>query len=737
MTLWVLLVVGCTAAGVLTGTKTLTEAENGVGESGRAAVRLDDAGLRAPAVETILVRSASAAATADAARELQTRAARLGDVASVQGVGARGASTDGGRSVLVRATLRGDPEDAADHVGPLTDAVAAVAREHAGTRLLQSGAGTLQHEFDDVVASDMQKAEVYSIPITLAVLVVAFGALVAASVPLLLGVTAVAGAMGALGVVSQLAPSGDTTGTMVVLIGLAVGVDYSLFYVRREREERRRGHHADAALRAASASVGRAIVVSGITVMVAMAGLLLTGVAAFTSMALGTTLVVLIALLGSLTVLPAVLALLGDRVDKGRIPFAGRLRARREARIRAGRPVRRTVWQVVAGTVTRRPGVSLVTAGAVLLALAAPAIDMKTADPGLASLPKDSQVAAAQRTIDRAFPGAPDDAQLVVTGRGLDRPDARRGLEALGARGERVTDGRGPVTVRVSRDGRTALVAVPMPDRGIDAGRDTVRELRSQVAPTATRIGPGTEVLVAGDAASSLDFDHVITSKLPLVIGFVLGLAFVLLLAAFRSVRLAATVVLLNLLSVGAAYGVVTAVFQNTWAEDLLGFTSSGTVVPFFPLLAFVILFGLSMDYSVLVLERIREARDAGRSPRDAAAEGVAATAGSVTSAAAVMVAVFAIFAVLRLLEMKQMGVGLSAAVLIDATIVRAVALPAAVALLGERGFGRRRGDRLPRRIRPVVPEAWDDGRRAPSGARPLTPMSADAPTTTLDRRVR
>ncbi|MEV4419077.1 MMPL family transporter [Patulibacter sp. NPDC049589] len=716
--LWIVLIVACTAAGVLTGTRTLTDAENGVGASGRAAVQLDDAGLRAPATETVLVRTGDAATTARVARDLESRARRLPSVASVAGPSVAAQRTDGGRAVLVRATLRGDPDDAADHVAPLTSAVRDVAAAHPGARLSQVGAGTLQHEFDDVVATDMQRAELFSIPITLAVLIIAFGALVAASIPLLLGVTAVAGAMGALGVVSQIAPNGDTTGTMIVLIGLAVGVDYSLFYVRREREERRRGHGPDAALRAASASVGRAILVSGITVMVAMAGLLLTGIGAFTSMALGTMLVVLIALIGSLTVLPAVLALLGDRVDRGRLPFAGRRRARRDARIAAGHRVRPTAWERIAGVVTRRPGVSLVTAGAILLALAAPALGMKTGDAGLGSLPKDSQVAAAQRTIERAFPGAPDDAQLVVRGTALDRPTARRELAALGARGARVTEGRGPVTVRVAADGRTALVAVPMPDRGIEAGERTVRELRSEVAPTAERVAAGASALVAGDAASSMDSDDVIAAKLPLVIGFVLGLAFLLLLAAFRSARLAATVVGLNLLSIGAAYGVVTAVFQNTWAEDLLGFTSSGTVVPFFPLLSFVILFGLSMDYSVLVLERIREAREAGRSPRDAVAEGVAATGGSITSAAVVMVAVFAIFAALRLLEMKQMGVGLSAAVLIDATIVRAIALPAAVTLLGERGFGRRGGPDRPERVGSRrAPATWEHGRRSAAPA--------------------
>ncbi|HEY2635775.1 MAG TPA: MMPL family transporter, partial [Solirubrobacteraceae bacterium] len=265
-------------------------------------------------------------------------------------------------------------------------------------------------------------------------------------------------------------------------------------------------------------------------------------------------------------------------------------------------------------------------------------------------------------------------------------------LAALGRRAVKVTGGKGDISIRVAQDGRTAVVSVPMPDRGSAAGTRTVHGLRDRVAPTASRVAPGARALVAGDAAGNADFTHQLSKTTPIVIAFVLGLAFLLIVAAFRSPALAAAVMGLNLLSVGAAYGVLVAVFQHTWAEKALGFTSSGTITNWLPLFLFVILFGLSMDYTVLVLERIREARAAGRSAREAAAEGVAATAGTVTSAAIVMVAVFAVFATLRLLEFKQFGVGLAAAILIDATLVRGVALPAVVALLGERRW------RVPRR---------------------------------------
>ena len=703
MALWLVLVIGCVAAGSMTGTERLTGNQAEVGESARADKQLAKAGLNDPAVESILVRSSSAASTRAAANALERRARALPQIAAVRGPSDTPAlSKAGGRTVLVQATLRGDPDDAGDHVAPLQRAVAAVGAAHPGVTLQEAGPGSIDKMVGDVVGQDLHRAELFSLPITLVILVLAFGALVAASVPLLLGITAVAAALGALGLVSQIAPMDDSAASLVVLIGLAVGVDYSLFYIRRERDERRAGRGPHAALEASAATVGRAVLVSGLTVMAALAGLIVPGMAVFTSMGLATIAVVAIAVLGSLTVLPAALALLGDRVDRGRIPGLARLRARRAAG-------RRGVWGALARAVTRRPTAALVTAVCVLGTLAVPALSMHTGGDDASSFPADQPVVIAHRAIDRAFPGAPADAQLVVTGRGLDSAHARHELRALGHRALAVTGGSGSIVVDVARDGRTAAVSVPMPDRGADAAADTVAALRERVAPTAARVAPGAHALVTGDDASSADFASRLAKTTPIVIAFVLGLAFLLLIGAFRSPALAAAVMGLNLLSVGAAYGVLVAVFQHRWAEGLLNFTSNGRIVDWLPLLAFVILFGLSMDYTVLVLERIREARRAGLSPRDAAAEGVAATAGTITSAAVVMVAIFAIFATLRVLSMKQLGVGLGAAVLLDATIVRGVALPAAVALLGERG------PRARTRRRRVA--GWEDARTAPVAA--------------------
>ena len=314
--------------------------------------------------------------------------------------------------MLVQVTLRGDPDDASEHVAPIQRAVAAIARAHPEATLHEAGGGTLDKGFEEILQKDLQRAEVISLPITLVILLLAFGAVVAAAVPLLLGLTSVAAAMGAFGVISQVAPDGGTGGALVALIGLAVGVDYSLFYIRREREERRAGKDAHAALDAAAATVGRAIVVSGVTVVVALAGLLFTGLAVFTSMALATIVVVAIAVIGSLTVLPATLALLGDRIDKGRLPFLGRRRPRADG----------GAWGRLARTVTKHPVVALVTAVCLLGTLAIPALDLQPASSYEEALPRDTPVVVAQRAIERAFPGAPNDAELRRHGARARRP---------------------------------------------------------------------------------------------------------------------------------------------------------------------------------------------------------------------------------------------------------------------------------------------------------------------------
>ncbi|MGP0051580.1 MAG: MMPL family transporter [Solirubrobacteraceae bacterium] len=675
--LWIGLIVACIALGSLSGTRNLSDAASNVGQSAQAQARLLTAGIEDPASEDVLVRSTSAERTASAVAALTARARALPSVRSVENAGTTPSlSRAGGRTQLVVVTLRGDPDDADSRVVPLEHAVAGLVSRTPGVRFLESGDGSGERAVNQVVDEGLHRAELISVPLTLVILVLAFGAVVAASVPLLLGVTSVAAALGALGLVSQISPEGSSTAPVVVLIGLAVGVDYSLFYIRRERGERAAGGGPHAALDATSATVGRAIVVAGMTVAIGLAGLLFTGVGVFTSMALGAILVVVIAVIGSLTVLPAVLALLGERVDRGRLR---RRRTRRSAAI--------TAWGRLAELVTGHARVSLAIVVVVLAGLAAPILSMHTLAPGVDDMPANTPVVVAYRAIERAFPGSSDIAELVVSGHQLGRTNAQQRLVELGRAGERIAGGRGAVSLRLAAGGETALVAFPVANGSLATERRNVEALRRRLEPMTSRLLGPARAELTGDDAENLDFTDRMSTATPLVIVFVLALAFVLLVATFRSPLLALSVMGLNLLSVGAAFGVLVAVFQHTWAQSLLGFTSDGAITNWLPLFAFVVLFGLSMDYTVLVLERASEARRAGAGAREAAAEALGSTGSTVTSAAIVMIAVFSVFATIPLLEFKQLGVGLAAAVALDATLVRGVALPAVLTLLGDRGL--------------------------------------------------
>ena len=689
--LWLALIVACVAGGQMAGVRTLSNAASGTGESARADARLTAAGLRNESTESILVTSTSAARTARATAALEARSRRLKVVASVDGPDqSPELSRWAGRTALVVITVRGGPDQVDGHAAQVQRLVGQVSARQPGVTFREAGGGSIDNAAGKLVDSSLHRAELVSVPITLVILVLAFGALVAALVPLVLGLTSVVAALGALGLVSHIAPNGSSTAPVVVLIGLAVGIDYSLFYIRRERAERRAGAGACAALAATSATVGRAILVAGTTVVIGLAGLLFTGFGVFTSMALGAILVVAIAVLGSLTVLPATLALLGDRVDRGRLwPRRRAARGRR----------RRSAWHALATAVTGRPRAALAGAVVLLVALAFPLLSIRTADPGEHDFPANMPALVALHAVEHAFPGSSDTADLVVSGRRLGQPATVARLRSIGRRGMAITGGRGPVTVRLASDARTALVSIPMPQGGVNASERRVKALRRVLEPATARRIPGARAQLTGDAAGSLDFSNRLSSVTPLVIGFVLALAFLLLVATFGSSRLALSVIGLNLLSVGAAFGALVAVFQHAWAQSLLGFRSDGAIVEWLPLFAFVVLFGLSMDYTVLILERAREARRAGAGAREAATEALGATGATVTSAAIVMVAVFAVFATLPLLEFKQMGVGLAAAIALDATIVRGVALPALLTLLGDRGvaparapLGRRAG---------------------------------------------
>jgi len=685
LALWLLLVVGLLGAGMATGTRTTTGASYETGESGEARELLAAAGLARDDPEAVLVSSADASATAAATAELARAARALENVERVRGPAQDpGLATDDGRTALVQVSLAGG-EDAEPSVDELLAAVDEVRAHSPGVELRVAGPAALDEAIGEVISEDLRKAELISLPVTLLILLAVFGALVAAVVPLALGITSVLAAIGGMGPISQIAPMDESAISLVVLMGLAVGVDYSLFYIRREREERAAGRGPDAALAATAATVGRAIVISGATVALALGGLFLTGLGFFAAMGLATILVVAVAVVGSLTALPALLSILGDRVNAGALPW---LRRRTTA------PADRLgFWGRLAAVVTARPLVALVVALSLLGALAVPALEMRTGGSN-GSLAEGEEIVQAQAAIDAAFPGASTAAWIAVEGDGL----SARDLAPLAERAAQIGGGAGRTEVEVARGG-VGLVTVPL--AGDPEG--AVERLRGELGDAAPA---GSRVLVGGTVAENADFTDQVSGSVPVVVAAVLALAFALLLASFRSLPLAAAVVGLNLVSVAATYGATTLIFQNTWAEDLLGFTSTGAIVDWIPIFIFVILFALSMDYTILVLERMREARAAGMRPRAAAAAGVARTAAAVTSAAVVMVAIFAIFPTLPMLEMKQFGVALAIGVVLDATLVRGVALPAAVTLLGAAGLRR------PRRARAEAGggrAGWDD----------------------------
>ncbi|WP_416873559.1 MMPL family transporter [Kitasatospora sp. SC0581] len=684
---WLLFVVLAAALGSAHGSVKITDAESVPGQVSRAARILDEAGLKSPAGETVLVQSATR--TADDP-EFRTAVGQV--VAAVNGTGraaevrspydTKAVSADG-HSALVTLTLKGDRTEAADQVQPVLDAVAGVQKQHPDLTVVQLGDASSGKWMRDQVGNDFARAEWTAVPLALGILLVAFGALVAAVLPVVLALTAFVAAAGLVALGSGfLHTSGDASSVML-LVGLAVGVDYCLFYLRREREERAAGRDAATALAVAAATSGRAVLVSGVTVVVAMAGMFLTGIATFKAMAFATILVVITAVLGSLTVLPALLSMLGDRVEKGRVPFLAKLR-RPDAARTGGR-----FWNAVLTPVLRRPLAATLLAGAFLLALAAPLLTMHTAKLTFQQqLPAGNALVAASQKIEAAFPGSPAPATVVIKAADIDSPAMTAAIADLKAKA--LASGRmhGPVEVTVHADRNVATVDIPLNGTGNDAtSNDALRALREELVPATVLTVPGTEAPVTGDTAGSYDFNRKMGDSMPLVFGFVVVLAFLLMLTTFRSPVVAATAVVLNLLSVGAAYGVLTLVFQHGVGASLLGTAGVGAVESWVPLFLFVILFGLSMDYHVFVVSRIKEGHDRGLPTRAAIADGIRSTAGVVTSAAVIMVAVFSVFGSLSMQVMKQMGVGLAVAVLIDATVIRGVLLPSVMTLLGDRNW--------------------------------------------------
>ncbi|HWS37051.1 MAG TPA: MMPL family transporter [Actinoplanes sp.] len=647
------------------GTREADHAQTGHGDSGAADRIVAAAGFpEQPLGEMVLIQNRSGSDRVAAAEETTRVLGTIPDVIDVQDP----IEAPDGRSTLISFSIAGDRETAGERVGPSLDAVAKLQAAHPDLYIAQAGDASADKLISSELGDGLTRLGLLSIPVTLGILLVAFGALVASLLPVALAIMSVVAAIGLMALASRWAPAVDETTHVMLLIGLAVGVDYCLFYIRRERDERRAGADPHRALMIAAQTSGRSIWVSGLTVIVAMAGMFFTRDVTFVSFATGTILVVATAVLGSLTALPALLSALGDRVDAVKIP--GLYRKGGQGRI----------WNGLLNVVLAKPLISAIVAIAALAAIASPALHLKTKGQGIQDVSADAPIVVAFLAIGEAFPSKTTPAQVVVRGdvegAGFDESLARFTVAVKASGGTLVE----PVGVEINPAGTVAVVSVGLAGKeSDDAAVAALAVLRDRVLPDT--FGDG--ALVTGSTASGVDYNEQLDRTMPMVFGFVLGLAFLLLLVSFRSVVVAITGLLLNLLSVAAAYGMLVFVFQDGHLEKQLDFVSGGGITNWIPMFLFVILFGLSMDYHVFVVSRIREGYDRGLSTREAVREGIGRTAGVITSAAVVMVAVFALFATLPLTATKELGVGLAAAVLLDATIIRAVLLPAVMALLG------------------------------------------------------
>jgi RND superfamily putative drug exporter len=728
MALWVVFVAVCFVGGNAAGFNEATNDDN-IGEAGRASAIVDSANFDDPAKDNVLITARSGAldqaAAQAAATEVTNRMRALPEVASVD----KPIPAHNGKALLVPVTMKGDPDTAEDRVQPLLDTTAAVQAAHPDLRIEEVGDPSISKALDDTLGKDFQRAELLSLPVTLAILAIAFGALIAAAVPVLLALSSVVAAFGLSTLASHLIPGTDTTNSVILLIGMAVGVDYSLFYVRREREERAKGRgHIDAVEIAAETS-GHAVVVSGVAVMIAMAGLFLAGDTVFSSLAVGSILVVLVAVIGSLTVLPALLAKLGRWVDRPRVPLLWRLTARRtgrhgqpaEPRALAGAHSDKLhgpkapagahsdklhgpkalagahsdklhgprLWPFILRPALKYPLVTLLVSATALVALAVPALGMKMKFPGAEDLPRTTPTMQAYDRLTAAYPSNGTTHVVAVKAPASEAGQVKAVLTDLADRAGADKlfapyDGDAPdIDVSADRRVTTLVVATPYASRSDEAKQSLVK-LRTELVPATLGKLSGAEYAVGGGVASSEDYAEHVRDTLPLVMAFVLALTFLVMVLTFRSVVVAVTSIALNLLSAAASYGLLVLVFQGHWAEGLLGFTSMEAIVSWLPLFLFVVLFGLSMDYHVFVVSRVREAVRSGMSTRDAVRYGITTSAGTVTSAAIVMVGVFSIFATLSTIDMKQLGIGLAAAILLDATVIRAVVLPALMTLLGK-----------------------------------------------------
>ncbi|MFD4029111.1 MMPL family transporter [Streptomyces sp. NPDC058637] len=707
---WFAFVVLCLAAGITVGTDEATTKDFWVGEAGRAEAMATEGGLERSPTERILIRAESGpldpAAARSAARDVTERMRGLPEVERV----AAPVRSDDGQVLLVSVVLNGPELEGRKNVVPLLEQTAAVGADHPGLVVEETGSPAISKGVNDQRGKDLALSERISLPVTVITLLIVFGSVVMAGVPLLLALSSIAAAIGLSMVASHAMPDAGVGMNLILLIGLAVGVDYTLFYLKREREERARSGgrlSSEALVELAAATAGRAIVVSGLAVIVSTATLYLAADVIFSSLATGTILVVAVAVASSLTVLPALLVKIGHRTER-LAPRKAARRARRGRPVRAAKPQTGRVFAALLKPARTRPALTLGLSVLVMLGLAAPALGLKLVDPGKDTFSRDIPAMQVYDRLTRSFPELLVTHEVVARSTPERAAQVARALEDLGRRaqadplfageagGTGDTRGTGDTpgtrdtapTVRTSADGRISVLelAVPHPAPSAEAIESLVH-LRQDHIPATVGLLSGVETGVSGDVARGQDYVAHESDKLPLVIGFLLLMTFLMTVWAFRSVVIGLVGVVLNLLSAVASLGMLVLFFQGTWAEGLLAFDSLGAIASRVPLFLVVILFGLSMDYQVFVVSRIQEARRNGMSAREAVLEGINRSAKVVTSAAIVMVTVFGAFVALHLTEMKQMGFCLAVAVLLDAVVIRLMVLPSVLLLLGERAW--------------------------------------------------
>ncbi|MVO90479.1 MMPL family transporter [Streptomyces sp. p1417] len=710
---WFVFVALCLGGGIAAGMNSATSQDFRVGEAGRAEALATEGGVQLRSTEQVLIRAASGrldeAAAGAAVRDVTARMKALPEVASV----APPVRSADGRVLRIQVELNGSEQEDQENVPPLQAQTAKVAKAHPDLVIEETGDASVSKGVDDQRDKDLKFSEAITLPITLITLAVVFGSVVMVGVPLLLAITSITATMGLAMLASHLLPDTGVGMSMILLIGMAVGVDYTLFYLKREREERARAGGrltSEALVEAAAATAGRAIVVSGLAVIVSTTALFLAGDVIFDSLASGTILVVAVAVVSSVTVLPALLVRLGRRTERR----AARRRARGESVRPRGEKEPGRAWNALLAPARKHPLGTLCAAVLALVALALPALDMNLKNPARDSFSREIPAMKAYDRLLDAFPELRVRHLVVVRAEASQAGEVRRALRDLDRRAAAdplFSDPAGGPLLRVSADRRTTTLeldaAHPTYSKEAEASLD---HLRGDHIPATVGRLPGVETAVTGEVPRGIDYVAHQNEKLPLVLGFLLLMTFAMTVYAFRSVVLALLGVVLNLLSAASALGLLVLVFQGEWAEDLLSFVSLHGVSSRVPLFLFVILFGLSMDYQVFVVSRIREAALDGVPTRQAVLDGIASSAKVVTSAAIVMVTVFASFVMLHILEMKQMGFVLAVAVLLDAFVIRVMILPAALLLLGDATWWpskavRRAGERLASRGRGYVAE--------------------------------